>query len=240
MNLQVLHEEHQKIWLHVTGVPVSYLNAVRRAVISDLPGYAIERVDFYENTSAMFNEYLANRLGLLPMTYEEAATGDVLFSLDVEGVEEDKTVYSGDLVSQDANIKPFYTHIPLIKLGKGQRLRFEATARVGSAKEHARFQNAVSSYGHLEEYKLVEACKKCQTPMKIRESALVGKIQASKLPDLSCVCEDCETKVEPPKKSDSFILFIESYNNLSARQQLFRALTVLEQSGKKIVEGLKS
>lgn len=240
MNVQVLHEEHQKLWLHVSGVPVSYLNAVRRAVISDLQGYAIDRVDFYENTSAMFNEYLANRLGLVPLTFEEGASQDVLFSMDVEGVDEDKTVYSGDLVSQDANIKAFYTHIPLIKLGKGQRLRFEATARVGTAKEHARFQSAVSSYGHLEEYKLADACKKCQKPIKVRESVLAGKIPASKLPDLSQVCEDCETKVEPPKKSDSFILFIESYNNLSARQQLFRALTVLEHSGKKILEDLKS
>ena len=239
MNVNVLHEEPQKIWFLLSGCPVSYLNAVRRALISDLPGYAIDRVDFYENTSSMFNEYLANRLGLLPLSYEESATGDVLFSLDVEGVDEEKTVYSGDLVSQDAAIKPFYTHIPLIKLGKGQRLRFEATARVGSAKEHAKFQSAVSSFGHLDDVKLVDACKKCSRPIHVRDKVLVGKIPAGKIPELSQVCEDCEAKVENPKKSEAFLMFVESYNNVPARQQLFRALVHLENQGKKLLEGFK-
>ena len=66
-----------------------------------------------------------------------------------------------------------------------------------------------------------------------------GKIPAGKIPELSQVCEDCEAKVENPKKSEAFLMFVESYNNVPARQQLFRALVHLENQGKKLLEGFK-
>ncbi|MBI5036835.1 DNA-directed RNA polymerase subunit D [Candidatus Micrarchaeota archaeon] len=239
MEIEVVAEEHKKLYLLVDGASTAFLNALRRAVIASLTAYAIDKVDFYENTSPMFNEYVANRIGLVPLTFEESASGDVSFSLDAEAVEEEKTIYSGDLVSQDPAIKAFYLHVPIVKLGKGQRLRFEATARVGKGREHAKFQSALSSYGSLDEIKLVDACKKCGRQMKCREPFLKDKIPASKLPELCTVCEDCESKVQA-KKNEHILFFVESFNNISARQQLFRALASLVEEGQKVKEVLKA
>ena len=227
MKVQLLAEKGpNRAWYKISGARLSFLNALRRALIADLPSFAVDEVNFYENTSALFNEYVANRLGLIPLTFEEtSANSQVSFSLDTEALDEEKTVYSGDLVSLDEVIKPAYVHIPLMKLGKGQRLRFEATATVGTAKTHAKFQSAVSSYGLVHEFKLVEKCKKCGKKMTPAQAELLGKV--SDLPDMSQLCETCETKSRPPEKDDVLFL-VESYNNIPARQQFSRAIKVLE------------
>lgn len=239
MKVQVVAEKGaSRAWYRISGARLSFLNAMRRALIADIPAFAIDEVSFYENTSGLFNEYLANRLALVPMTFEEtSANSQVSFSLDTEAVDEEKTVYSGDLVSQDEVIKPAYVHIPLIKLGKGQRLRLEATAIVGTAKAHAKFQNAVASYGLMHEFKLAEKCKKCGKAMQPAQSELVGKLDD--VPEMAQLCESCETKATPPEKDDVLFL-VESYNNLSAHQQFQRALQALEGRYKALGEFIKS
>ncbi len=239
MKVQLIAEKgSQRAWYRISGARLSFLNALRRAIIADLPSFAIDEVNFYENTSALFNEYVANRLGMIPLTFEEtSANSQVSFSLDTESVDEEKTVYSGDLVSQDDVIKPAYVHIPLMKLGKGQRLRLEATATVGTGKTHAKFQSAVSSYGLIHEFKLVEKCKKCGKKMGLAQPELLGKV--SDLPDMAQLCETCETKSAPPEKDDVLFL-VESYNNISARQHFSRAIAVLEGRYKALGEFVKS
>ncbi|MBI2444914.1 DNA-directed RNA polymerase subunit D [Candidatus Micrarchaeota archaeon] len=239
MKVQLLAEKGtNRAWYRISGARLSFLNALRRAIIADVPSFAIDEVNFYENTSALFNEYLANRLGQIPLTFEEASAGaQVSFSLDAEATDEEKTVYSGDLVSQDEVIKPAFVHIPLMKLGKGQRLRLEATASVGTAKANAKFQSAIASYGLVHEFKLSQKCKKCAKVMVAAQSELVGKVDD--LPEMSQVCESCEGKVEPPAKDD-VIFLVESYNNIPARQQFFRAVKVLEERYKALAEFTKS
>ncbi len=240
MKIQLIAEKGtKKAWFLVSGAKLSFLNALRRSVIANLPAFAIDEVQLYENTSPMFNEYLANRLSLIPLTFEEtSAESQVSLSLDAEAVDEEKTVYSGDLVSQDEVIKPFYVHIPLIKLGKGQRLRFEASAVVNTAKMHAKFQSAIASYAYLHEFKLVEKCKKCGSRMLPSETALIGKISSSAVPEASTLCDKCETKAEESEK-DPIVFMVESFNNVPAKQQLFRAIKAIEADYGKVKEFLK-
>ena len=42
MKIQLLNEQHNKAWFLVSGAQLSFLNALRRAVIADLPGFAID------------------------------------------------------------------------------------------------------------------------------------------------------------------------------------------------------
>ncbi|MBI5226354.1 DNA-directed RNA polymerase subunit D [Candidatus Micrarchaeota archaeon] len=241
MKVQLLAENGQsRAWYLISGARLSFLNALRRALIADLPAFAMDEISFYENTSAMFNEYMANRLGLVPLKYEEtSANSTVSFSLDAEALDEEKTVYSGDLVSQDEVIVPAFMHIPLMKLGKGQRLRLEATATVGTAKTHAKFQSAIGSFGKVAEFKLTDKCKKCARAMKPAEPELMGKIPNASLPEHSVLCEACETKVSPPEKDDVLFL-VESYNNIPARQQFSRAIKILEERYKTLGEFVKT
>ncbi len=136
----------------VRGITPDLANGIRRAILADVPTLSIDTVRFVENSSVMFDEQIALRLGLVPLTTPEGEfeEGDVVtLALDVEGPE---TAYSGDLVSADPMVEPAETEIPIIQLKEDQRLEIEADAVLGSGRDHARHQGGVAvGYRHLQE-----------------------------------------------------------------------------------------
>ena len=104
--------------------PLSFSNALRRIMISEVPTYAIEYVYIYENTSSMYDELLAHRLGLIPIRGKPLSEDEVItFVLNKEGP---CTVYSGDLKSETGEVA--FKNIPIVKLKEGQRLKLECEA----------------------------------------------------------------------------------------------------------------
>lgn len=55
------------IKFRLSKVPLSYANALRRVMISEVPTMAIEFVTIKENTTPLHDEYIAHRMGLLPL-----------------------------------------------------------------------------------------------------------------------------------------------------------------------------
>ena len=140
----------------VRGATPAFANGVRRAMVADVPTMAIDTVRFIENSSVMFNEQIALRLGLVPLTtpMDEFEEGEgVTLSLDVEGP---GTAYSGDLVSSDELVQPADTNVPIIELKEGQRLELQAEAVLDRGKTHAKHQGGVSvGYRHLQRIEVV-------------------------------------------------------------------------------------
>ncbi|OIO25217.1 DNA-directed RNA polymerase subunit D [Candidatus Micrarchaeota archaeon CG_4_10_14_0_2_um_filter_55_9] len=241
MKIDLLKDEGSKVFYRVTGAEPELLNALRRAIIADLPAFAVREVDFFENTSAVFNEYLANRIGLIPLTWEESLNEDaeIYFTLDAAAEDGEVTVNSAQLASQDEAIKVYCENIPIIKLGKGQKLRLQATADIGTGAKHARYQSAIASYGLLSNYKLSTKCKKCGAAIKPRlPQEAINKVNG-KTPEQCGICFECESKALQ-KKPDAFkdsdgdyVFWCESYNNVPAKQQLLRGLNKV---GEKIEE----
>jgi DNA-directed RNA polymerase subunit D len=64
----------------------------------------------------------------------------VLLVLDSEATEKTKVVTSGELLSEDELVKPVSKDIPIIILAPSQKLKFEAYARLGVGKDHAKWQ----------------------------------------------------------------------------------------------------
>ena len=146
MDFDVEKASAEEIKFTLSGVGTAFANAVRRTGMSQLKIFGIEKIMVYENSSAMFDEYIANRIGLVPIETPEGYTDKdvVLFTLDKDGP---GTVYSKSLKSSDAKVKVANGDIPLMKLTEGQHLRIEATAKLGTAKSHARHQAGLLAYG---------------------------------------------------------------------------------------------
>jgi len=245
----VLSETREKLFLLVENADVRLLNALRRTVISDLPSFAVDEVSFYENNSPLFNEYISNRIALIPLTYEEGVADEakIAFELNVEAVDVERVVYSRELTSTDPAIRVFAEKIPLLKLGKGQKLRLEAIAVKGTGKQHAKFQSALASYGALDEFKLAVKCRKCGAEINPKPKELLSdkalKTLNEKAPDSCFQCPSCvESHAKAGKKKEgapAFILAIESFNNLSAREQLERAFTIIQEKIDSVIKELK-
>ncbi|UPM43265.1 DNA-directed RNA polymerase subunit D [Halocatena salina] len=146
----------------VRGVTPAFANGLRRAIIADVPTLSIDSVRIIENSSVMFDEQIALRLGLVPLTTppDEFEEGDsVTLALDVEGPE---TAYSGDLVSNHELVEPADKNIPIIELkypetaDSPQRLELEADAVMGRGRDHAKNQGGIAvGYRHLQTVDIV-------------------------------------------------------------------------------------
>ena len=139
----------------VRGVTPAFANGVRRAILADVPTLSIDSVRVIENSSVMFDEQIALRLGLIPLTTPDDYRPDeaVTLAIDVEGP---ATAYSGDLVSSDEQVQPAEKNVPIIELKEGQRLELEADAALGRGKDHAKHQGGVAvGYRHLQRVEVV-------------------------------------------------------------------------------------
>ncbi len=169
MELIVRKLDRERIEFLVEGAPLPLLNAIRRYSLAKVPTYAIDEVMIIVNTSAMFDEILAHRLGMIPLTSEEGLNrlGDidpdlcskcseaeekpsaefcekcyVHMILEVEAGNDEVTVYSSGIKSEDPYIRPAYDNIPIVILAPGQKISLELKARIGRGLEHAKWSPA--------------------------------------------------------------------------------------------------
>lgn len=174
VSIDVIESQPSRVRLRLKGVERAYANAIRRIAISQVPTMAIDDVVILENSSVMFDELVAHRLGLIPLKTDlsrynlpedcdcKSALGcpkcRVLLVLDAEANDKVRAVNSGDLVSEDPETKPISDLIPIVKLAPGQKVKLEAYARLGKGSEHAKWQPTSASVlietGKPDEYEL--------------------------------------------------------------------------------------
>jgi len=68
VSLEILDLKEDAIKFVVNNVDASFANALRRVMISEVPTMAIEFVNINNNQSSLHDEFLAQRLGLVPLT----------------------------------------------------------------------------------------------------------------------------------------------------------------------------
>ncbi|RID44161.1 hypothetical protein BRARA_I00976 [Brassica rapa] len=123
VKIRELKDDYAKFELRDTDV--SMANALRRIMISEVPTVAIDLVEIEVNSSVLNDEFIAHRLGLIPLTSEramsmrfsrdcDACDGDgqcefcsVEFHLSAKCVtDQTLDVTSRDLYSADATVTP--------------------------------------------------------------------------------------------------------------------------------------
>jgi len=156
ISAEVIERTDERVVIKFNNISRQYINAIRRMAISEVPTLAIDDVVILENSSVMHDEAVAHRLGLIPLRTDldrfvmpqdcdcKSTLGcskcRVLLVLDSEAMEKTTIVTSGELLSEDELVKPVSKDIPIVVLAPAQKLKFEAYARLGVGKDHAKWQ----------------------------------------------------------------------------------------------------
>ncbi len=150
MKVEVLESKGNYLRFKLSNSDYPTANALRRILINSVDCFAVDKVTFYENTSVIFDEYIAHRIGMIPITtpkgYNEK--DEILFSLEAEGP---GTVYSKDMESKDKEVKVANEDIPIIKLGANQRLKFDGKAVMGRGMKSSKFQPCIATYKQIDD-----------------------------------------------------------------------------------------
>lgn len=122
----------------ITDMSISLANAIRRSVL-EIPIMAIDEVEIIKNDSALYDEILAHRIGLIPI--KTGIVKETKFKLKEIGP---RTVYSTDLKpSVGATYK-----LPLIILDEEQEIELIANAKLGKGIEHIKYFPGLVYYKH--------------------------------------------------------------------------------------------
>ncbi|MBD3228256.1 MAG: DNA-directed RNA polymerase subunit D [Candidatus Lokiarchaeota archaeon] len=270
MNIEILELSDDGLDLKVLieGFPKEYVNALRRIILAEIPTLAIDDVWIVKNSGPLYDEIIAHRLGLIPITTdlesyvlpdececegEGCPQCQVAFILEKQAENEDLMVYSDDLISEDEKIK-VAKKAPIVKLASGQSIVLEAYAKLGIGSEHAKWQPAgTCTYKYMPEINLradlcEESCKECveQCPRDILErvedpfpSIAIKNIEEC---TMCKVCEEvCDFGAINISWDDSVFIFrIESTGALPALEILNKAVEILKEKANDLLTKIQN
>ncbi len=165
MQIEIVEMEDTRAKFILKNSSPAMANALRRTMLQDIPKMAIDKVDFhlgpimqddkeYESVTSLFDEIIAHRLGLVPVPTTDQFTFQkdcscggvgcpgcsIMYSLNKVGP---GTVLSGDLLPLgDSTLKVKDEFIPIVELTDSQAVLIYATAVMGTAKQHVKWQAA--------------------------------------------------------------------------------------------------
>jgi len=235
----------------------AFANSMRRMMVDTVPTMAIEDVEFRKNSSVLYDEMMAHRLGLVPLKTDlksytlpakckcegkGCARCTLKLTLKAKGP---GTVYASDIKSKDPKVKPAYPKTPIVKLLKGQELELEATAILGEGKDHVKFSPGLVWYNKEPKItvnnkaELIEKFKE-KYPAEIFDKN--GKISADLIIENGLVdaCDGvCNDLVKIEYNDKNFIFNIEPWGQLTPSEMLAHAATLFNEKLEEFDKGLK-
>ena len=258
MNIEIKNRDENQLTFSVEGLDVSMVNALRRICMVEVPTLAIETVEIIKNDALIFDEVLAHRLGLVPITTNldelilhqdcdcENHCPRCSVSLVLKG-KGPKILYSGDLKSADPNARPVMDTIPLIKLKEGEEVELEAIAQLGIGAEHAKWQPTTSCafkfYPQITiDLEKCEVCNKCveECPRSVLEyDENKNQIKVADLENCS-LCRTCmkgcdRGAITMDVVDDKFIFHIETDGSMPPIEVLTHACDILKDKAGKVI-----
>lgn len=256
MKLELLewNKKSQKMYIFIKDASPSFVNAVRRFAVDEVPTLAVEDVEFHDNSSAMYDEVIAHRLGLIPIktdlksyTVKEECTckgeGCAKCQLKITLKSAKKgLVTAGEAESQDPKCTFAYPEMPITKLTAKQKIELEATAILGRGKNHTKWSPGLVYFKkeqivNLDKIKLTDTQK-----ARIQQAcgglvAVDGKVKLDKEKlMISDRAEACLASLEEAgaelQLTDNHIMCIESWGQLNCKE-------ILEQSAELIIQKLE-
>ena len=273
MQIQIVSMEDTKAKFILKDSSPAMANALRRTMLQDIPKMAIDKVDFhlgpimqddkeYESVTSLFDEVIAHRLGLVPVPttdqfkfQKECSCGGtgcpgctIMYSLNKFGP---CTVLSGDLTPLgDASLKVKDEHIPIVELTDTQAVLIYATAVMGTARQHVKWQAAFGvGYSYMPIITIDAKKAKDADIQKYAVSEYPGlfKIEGGNLvvDDLERACvlgkavqhdPHFEGAVTVSWDDSNFVFRFETDGSLTARQVLDKAVEILHKKAEEVLD----
>jgi DNA-directed RNA polymerase subunit D len=260
MEVELIGKKEDRITFMISKASTAFVNALRRSAMDEVPTMAIEDVEFEKNNSILYDEMVAHRLGLVPLTTDlksynlpekctckgaGCAKCQLKLSLSSKSV---GYVLSGDIKSKDPEVKPVFDEIPIVKLIKGQDLELTATAVLGKGKVHSKWSPGLAVYRYKSN---IEITKELQNPEDVARSCPLkifdikaGKLVVNKEKALLCnscgACvEESEHLVKITEDPDELIFTIESWGQLKPKEIMLKAADELIEKSEEFIEKIK-
>lgn len=249
MNVKILEKNPKHVKFVLEKATPAFANALRQIMVAEIPIMAIDYADIEKNSTGLFDELLAHRLGLIPLKFnpklfnlrEECKCGgrgcsrcEVVFSLEGTGP---CTLHSGDLKSNDESVKPADPNIPIVELLEGRTLKLQAVASLGLGKNHTKYQAAVVGYRYMPQIRInkdkCNVCGKCveKCPEHIlqKKSGKITVVNSIECPLCMYCVDNCEKDaIAVTGDSKNIIFTVESTCGLSTQDVIRQALDILD------------
>lgn len=253
MKIKILDSDNRKMSFILEDSNPAFANALRRTM-RNVPTMAIETVDIEDNTSGLYDEVIAHRLGMIPLEVTEdyvikneckcngkgCSRCTAVFALDKTGP---CIVTSNDL---KGDLKPIDLNIPIVELLENQKLKLTASANLGKSEEHAKWQAANVGYKYIPSVRITDKCNMCGECVKVCPKGIFQKGDKIKVINAqNCIlcmkCVDvCGSRALTVTGDDtSFLFTVETVSGLKPVQILEKSLELLGESAKEFISGLK-
>ena len=161
MNITVKSKNENSLELLIKNVELSFINSLRRIIIAEIPTLTIDIVKFRSNTTIFPDEFIAHRLGLIPLLFDNVDAQDgTEFILKcttkpvtttttttrsgsgtgsesgIAGVEE---WTASKIVFKNSGINPVYPDIPICKAAAEQEIDIEGIVKKGTGEIHSKW-----------------------------------------------------------------------------------------------------
>lgn len=157
--IKIIDLKDDSIKFKLKNVDISFVNAIRRIMISEIPTFAIDVINIIKNESNVHDETLAHKLGLIPLYCPnnlkinncdckfECPQCTIILKSNITCQDEIMEFTSFDLNTNNLlNVKPVIYKInnndypiSILNLYNKQKIIFEAKAKIGIGKEHAKW-----------------------------------------------------------------------------------------------------
>jgi DNA-directed RNA polymerase subunit D len=251
------NKESGKLSFLLKDSNATFANTLRRLIVDEVPTMAVDEIEFSDNSSILYDEIIAHRIGLIPLKTDlksykmiekpedrESLKCTLKLVLKAKGP---CTVYSGDIKSKDPAVVPVSKDFPIVKLLKGQSLEFEATAILGRGKEHTKWAPAHAYY----RYKPVLEIGNVKNPEEIVDKThgnvfemKNGKLEVNKdnlfKVDLAGAAEELSNGAIKETHDNDIIFTIESWGQLSCKEMILKGLDEFDAMLDEFSEKLKA
>src|SRR3989338_2816471 len=258
MKLEKIKEERKKnkLTLLLKDSDEVFANTIRRLIAEEVPTLAVDELEIKDNSSALYDEMVGLRLGLMPIktdlkSYEfkekckcggeGCARCELKMTLKAG---KKGYVYAEEVESTDPKCTLVYPKMPIVKILAKQRLDMTLTAVLGRGRNHTKWSPGLAYYKHepvinngkvSNHEKIMEQCTDGVFELKGNRLTIVDdKVYGSELLEYYSELDKGITI----EYTDNIIFTLESWGQLGFKEILTKSADILLEKAEELEQQL--